>query len=107
MRAKSHALGGPVLALILAMPAATNAKTIHVEITDLAFMPAEISARIGDTVEWDSTDFVLHTATARGKEWDVRIPAHGTGSVVLKSQGAIDYYCRFHPNMKGTITVRD
>jgi len=35
----------------------------------------------------------------------VTIPAHGTGSVVVKSAGAFDYLCRFHPMMKGSIQV--
>jgi plastocyanin len=37
----------------------------------------------------------------------VIIPAKGTGRVVLKKIGVIEYYCRFHPNMVGRISVAD
>jgi plastocyanin len=26
-------------------------------------------------------------------------------TTVLKKAGTIDYYCRFHPNMKATLTI--
>jgi plastocyanin len=28
-----------------------------------------------------------------------------TARTVVKHAGTIDYYCRFHPNMKGKVTV--
>jgi plastocyanin len=31
------------------------------------------------------------------------IPAKKTASLVVREAGLIDYYCRFHPNMKGRI----
>jgi plastocyanin len=48
---------------------------------------------------------VQHTATANDKSFDVLLPAHKKGSIVVSKPGTIDYYCRFHPNMKGKITV--
>jgi plastocyanin len=35
----------------------------------------------------------------------VVIPAGKSGSTVVKSHGAFDYDCRYHPNMKGRIEV--
>ncbi len=32
-------------------------------------------------------------------------PSAVTVTLVLKKAGTIDYYCRFHPNMKATLTV--
>ena len=49
-------------------------------------------------------DIVAHTATARGG-WDVMIPANESASLVLTKAGIVEYYCRFHPNMKGRITI--
>jgi plastocyanin len=74
-------------------------------IDKLKFSPAEVSAHVGDTIEWVSNDFVAHTATARNKDWDVAIPAKGTGRVTLQHVGEVDYFCRFHPNMTGGISV--
>jgi plastocyanin len=33
------------------------------------------------------------------------MPPKKTVSSVLKKAGTIEYYCRFHPNMKATLTV--
>jgi plastocyanin len=52
-----------------------------------------------------STDFVAHTATARNGSWDVLIPVNAKRNVVLKAEGTLDYYCKFHPNMTGRILI--
>ena len=93
-------LFGPVAAF---NPAA--AATIEVTIAKLAFAPAAITAHAGDTIEWINKDFVAHTATARDKTFDVMIPAGGKASLVVTGPGTFDYSCRFHPMMKGTISV--
>ena len=36
---------------------------------------------------------------------DDHMPPKKTGTLVLKKAGAIEYYCRYHPNMKATLTV--
>ncbi|WP_457579948.1 cupredoxin domain-containing protein [Ensifer canadensis] len=85
--------------------AEVEAETIRVTIEKMAFVPAEIEARVGDTIEWVNKDIFVHTATAKG-DWDVLIPAKGgTASLALRETGPVDYYCRFHPNMKGRISV--
>ena len=85
----------------------TPAETIRIGVDKLTFTPASVSAHTGDTIEWANSDPVAHTATARGKEWDVTIPAKGIGRATLKTAGIIDYYCRFHPNMVGRVSVAD
>lgn len=82
-----------------------RAGPVQVTIHDLQYSPAEIRAKVGDTVVWVNKDFVAHTATVKGG-WDVTIAENGQASLVLKKAGAFDYYCRFHPNMTGTIIVR-
>lgn len=81
-----------------------HAETIQVVIDKLVFAPAQIKAKVGDTVEWVNKDILAHTATVKG-DWDVMIPAKKTVSFVLKKAGDVEYYCRFHPNMKGRISV--
>ena len=53
----------------------------------------------------DQQDFVAHTTTARSGDWDIKIAPGKTGSVVIKKAGNFAYYCRFHPNMTGTVTA--
>ena len=84
--------------------APAHAKTFQVTIENLTFLPAEITAKVGDTIVWINKDIVAHTATVRGG-FDVMIEADKSASLVLTKTSIVEYYCRFHPNMKGWITV--
>ena len=53
------------VALVLGAGAA-RAATITVTIEKMAFSPTEVSARIGDTIEWVNKDAFAHTATVKG-----------------------------------------
>jgi plastocyanin len=96
-------LCGAVLAGMNAVPA--HAETIQITINQLEYLPAEIEAKAGDTIEWLNQDILAHTATVRG-HWDVMIAAKATARLILEEAGTVEYYCRFHPNMKGRIHVR-
>ena len=50
-------------------------------------------------------DVFAHTATAKNGDFDVTHAAEEDGDVVLKKAGTVDYYCRFHPNMKATLKI--
>jgi plastocyanin len=91
--------------ILVAMASMARAATIQVKMEKLGILPAEITAHVGDTIEWVNSDFVAHTATARDGSWDVLIPVNAKKTVVLKTEGTVDYYCKFHPNMTGKILV--
>src|SRR6478752_7811545 len=80
-----------------------SAYAIQITMENLVISPAEASAKVGDTIEWIDKDIFVHTATARNGDWDVAMPPKKTVTLVLKKAGLIDYYCRFHPNMKATL----
>jgi plastocyanin len=80
----------------------SRAETIQIVINNLAFSPAEIAVKVGDTVEWVNKDIFDHTATAKGG-WNVNIPAGTSASLVIEKAEAAEYYCRFHPNMTGKV----
>ena len=94
-----------VAALTLAMSVSAHAATIQITMENLVVAPAEASAKVGDTIEWINKDIFVHTATARNGDWDVTMPPKKTVTLVLKKAGTVEYYCRFHPNMKATLTV--
>ena len=94
-----------VAALTLATSVSAHAATIQITMENLVISPAQASAKVGDTIEWINKDVLAHTATARKGDWDVILPPKKNGTLVLKKAGTIDYYCRFHPNMKATLTV--
>src|SRR3954468_5709404 len=104
MSPRRTALIATALALgAMAVPA--HAETIQVVMENLVVSPAEVSAKVGDTIEWINKDVFVHTATARNGDFDVNLPAKKSGTLVLKKAGTIDYYCRFHPNMKATLKI--
>ncbi len=92
-------------ALTLGWSVSAHAATIQITMENLVFSPAQASAKAGDTIEWINKDILAHTATARNGDWDVTIPPKMTVPLVLKKPGTIEYYCRFHPNMKATLNV--
>src|SRR5574337_369888 len=97
-----------LFAILTSVPAVSPApagETVRITIDKLKFDPAQVSVHLGDTIEWANKDFVAHTATARNKDFDVAIPAKGVGRVTLQHAGEVEYFCRFHPNMTGRISV--
>ena len=96
----------PILAALMSgMSVSAHAATIQITMENLVISPTEASAKVGDTIEWINKDIFVHTATARNGDWDMTMPPKKTVTLVLKKAGTIEYYCRFHPNMKATLTV--
>jgi len=71
----------------------------------LVIAPTEVSAKVGDTLELINKDVLAHTATAKNGDFDVMMPPKKTVTYVLKKAGTVDYFCRFHPNMKAVLNV--
>jgi plastocyanin len=94
-----------VIALVLGMPVSAHATTIQITMDNLVISPAEATAKVGDTIELINKDILAHTATARNGDFDVAMPPKKTVTYVLKRAGTVEYYCRFHPNMKATLTI--
>ncbi|WP_038935324.1 cupredoxin domain-containing protein [Bradyrhizobium japonicum] len=92
-----------VVLLSIVVPA--RAATIQITMENLVVSPAETSAKVGDTIEWINNDVFAHTVTAKNGDFDVMLPPKKSATFVLKKAGTVDYYCRYHPNMKATLKV--
>ncbi|MGT2504329.1 cupredoxin domain-containing protein [Bradyrhizobium guangxiense] len=90
---------------VAAMVAPAHAATIEITMENLVISPAEISARVGDTINWINKDVFAHTATAKNGDFDVMLPPKKSATSILKKAGTIEYYCRYHPNMKAMLKV--
>jgi plastocyanin len=88
-----------------AMAVPAHAATIQVVMENLVVSPAEVSAKVGDTIEWINKDVFVHTATARNGDFDVTMPPKKTVTSVLNKAGTVEYYCRYHPNMKAVLNI--
>jgi len=99
---------GLILACLLgasALPADAQAAHYVVDIADMAFGPAPARLVVGDTIEWKNSDIFRHTATARDGQFDLDLRPCGRAAVTLSKAGAVQVYCRFHPNMTMRLMV--
>ena len=97
------AIVAAVALAVAAIPA--QGATIQISMENLEISPAEASAKVGDTIEWINRDVLAHTATARNGDFDMTMPPKKTVRLVLKKAGSVEYYCRYHPNMKATLKI--
>jgi plastocyanin len=95
----------PGFVLMLGMSVSAHAATIQITMENLVIAPTEVSAKVGDTLELINKDVLAHTATAKNGDFDVMMPPKKTVTYVLKKAGTVDYFCRFHPNMKAVLNV--
>ncbi|WP_298878519.1 cupredoxin domain-containing protein [uncultured Bradyrhizobium sp.] len=92
-------------AALLSISVPAHAATIEITMENLVISPAEMSAKVGDTITWVNKDAFAHTATAKNGDFDVTLPPNKSATSVLKKAGTVEYYCRYHPNMKATLKV--
>ena len=99
-------------AALLALPALSVAATHVVKIDGMAFAPASLAVKRGDTVVWENRDVVPHTATAtattgRGPFDSKQIAPGARWSWTAAGTGRQDYLCTIHPNMKAMLEVTE
>lgn len=89
-----------------AAPSAPAGATVAVQIKDIAFKPHDVTAKVGQTIEWTNDDGVAHTVTAKADGIDSgMINAGSKFSTKVTKAGKIKYICQIHPGQEGTITV--
>lgn len=62
-------------------------------------------AAVGDTLVFDNTDIVDHTATSVEGRFDLMLPAGEKTSLVLTRVGRFHIICRYHTGMDATLVV--
>lgn len=81
--------------------------TASVGMKGFAFAPATITIKVGESVEWINDDTVNHTVTADDGSFDSGNEAPGNSYThKFDKAGTYTYFCKWHPNMKGTIIVQ-
>ena len=93
-------------AVALAAGCARSGPRVHVvRIADMVFGEMPKDARVGDVIEWVNADLFQHTATARDGAFDVDLAPDARGRTTLRSSGAHEIYCRYHPAMTARLEV--
>ncbi len=94
--AAGFALSGPVLAA---------SHTVSIE--GMKYVPERLEIEAGDTVTWTNKDLVPHTVTASAAKVESgSIAPNASWQWKASRKGEIDYTCRFHPVMHGTLVVQ-
>lgn len=103
MSGRLSSIAGALVFAAMVVPA--RAATIEITMENLVISPTEVSAKVGDTIAWINKDVFAHTATATNGDFDVTLPPKNSATFVVKKAGTVDYYCRYHPNMKATLKI--
>lgn len=86
----------------------SESATVRVNIKDLAFGPATLRIRVGQTVEWANADPLAHTVTADDKSWGSGfLNQGGRYSRRFTAVGSFPYHCEPHPQMRATVIVEN
>ena len=78
-----------------------------VEIEGFAFGPDVVTVSAGASVTWTNLDSTAHTVTQNGDALlDSPDIADGdTYEVTFDEAGTYEYFCKFHPAMRASVTV--
>jgi plastocyanin len=83
------------------------AATTHTVVIDgVKYDPEALTVNRGDTVVWVNKDPFPHTVTSKGAFDSHSIAAGRSWKYSASKAGEFTYICTFHPNMKGTLTVK-
>jgi len=86
-------------------PASGEGST-RVAVQGMRFGSGTLTVTAGTTVEWVMRDQMPHTVTADSGAFDSgTLSAGGTFSHTFDEPGTYTYYCKLHPNMRGTVVV--
>lgn len=84
----------------------TQSVTHTVVIKNMKFEPSELLVKKGDSVKFINQDLVIHNITEENKRWaSPSIAPESSWSCVVKEK--VNYYCSFHPIMKGKLLVKE
>jgi plastocyanin len=107
VRAAGYAWAIGMAGAVLPASFAYAAPATHtVVIEGMAFQPAVIEVKAGDTIVWQNKDVVPHTVTAKGQHIESgEIGMGKSWRYRAKKPGTIHYICRYHPMMQGQVVV--
>lgn len=96
------------IALLLATGACgREAHGYAVAIESVAFAPRVLEIGVGDTVTWTNGDIVPHTVTFDDAPSGTdHLEPGQTRRIIGAERDTMEYRCRYHPSMTGTVVVR-
>lgn len=80
-------------------------KVINITISNFAFSPNIVTAKVGDTITWTNQDAMPHKISGSGISSDI-LQKGQSYSTTFTASGTFDYICSIHPSMKGQIIIQ-
>jgi plastocyanin len=97
-----------VALLCLSAAPKEDAKPHKIKIQNLKYDPAKLTIKVGQTVIWTNNDDHDHTVVAKNDAFDSENLTSGDSfKYTFAKVGKYEYFCRYHPRMKGTVTVEE
>jgi plastocyanin len=97
---------GLVAASLAVTVAEARGPATHIVVVDkMTFGALPGGLHVGDTIVWVNRDIFQHSATATDRSFDVDLPPGKSARLMLKRAGAVRFSCKYHPGMKGTLSV--
>jgi plastocyanin len=90
---------------VVAVHAEDAADPLAVHIDNFAFVPAQLTVKVGQTVTWTNRDDIPHTVVCAGKFRSKTMDTDGTFSFTFTAPGEYKYFCSLHPHMTGAVKV--
>ena len=85
-----------------------GSKQNAVAISGFAFQPAEATVKAGQAVTWTNADAADHTVTHEGGDFASKtLRQDARFRMVFDRPGTYRYVCALHPEMKGTVVVKE
>lgn len=72
---------------------------------DMAFVPARVSVKVGETVLIKNSETAIHTGNVNGKNVTGNMKKGDSTAWTAKTPGEYAVTCDYHPQMKATIVV--
>jgi plastocyanin len=106
VRAAMLPVAAAAMLLCLSAGPAQKPKVQKVNIKHLEFDPAKVTVKVGQTVQWSNADDHDHTVVAKNKSFASENLGHDdVFRHTFAKAGKYEYFCRYHPRMKGTVLV--
>lgn len=80
---------------------------IKVEIRNYKYDPQELTIPRNTEVEFSNFDQDAHSVTSSADGFDLELDPKQAEKILFNETGIYDYYCRYHPEMVGTIVVEE
>jgi len=78
-----------------------------VMINDHRYDPEEMTVPVNSQIRFKNDDQETHSVTSSADGFDLELDPGESESIDFPNAGTFDYYCRYHPEMKGMIVVEE